>query len=155
MNIGWLDELIDQPWLLEAFAEHARSDADVTLVILADRGADLGRLIALVSSDERLSDDRCEMTVLTTPATTPAAALLADRRELAPDPRSVSGALRLAADARGRPGDRPDARRITRLICPTDQPATGAVSATAPRSAASSLRPGSMSALPARCASRM
>jgi hypothetical protein len=79
LTIGWLDELLEHPWLLGAFAQQAQCASDATLAILAAPGADLTGLIALAGSDDRISDDRCDITVLTEPATTPARALLAAR----------------------------------------------------------------------------
>ena len=79
LTIGWLDELLARPELLLAFAEEARAESDATLAVLARRDADLTRLIALVEADERLTDERCDITVLAEPLTTPARALLAAR----------------------------------------------------------------------------
>ena len=79
LTIGWLHELLDRPWLLRAFAAKATSESDATLAVLAPPGADLAGLIALVEGDEALRDERCDITVLSAPATPPARALLAAR----------------------------------------------------------------------------
>jgi hypothetical protein len=79
LTIAWLDELLAHPELLNAFAEDSIAAGDCTLVVLAPPQADLSPLIALVASDSALSDERCDIQVLTEPPTTPARRLLAAR----------------------------------------------------------------------------
>ncbi len=76
LTLGWLEDLVAHPGLLHAFAQESQTRADLTLAILVPTGADLGALIALVESDSRLGDERCDMQVVTEPATWPARRLL-------------------------------------------------------------------------------
>jgi glycosyltransferase involved in cell wall biosynthesis len=79
LTLAWLPELLAAPELLRAFAEDSIVAGDCTLVVLAPAQSDLSPLIALVGSDPLLSDDRCDLQVLTAPATTPGRRLLAAR----------------------------------------------------------------------------
>jgi hypothetical protein len=78
LAIAWLEEVVGRPALLSAFAEE-RDEGDATLAILAPRGADLSQLIAVVGSEGLTHDERCDLTVIEEPATTPARALLCAR----------------------------------------------------------------------------
>jgi glycosyltransferase involved in cell wall biosynthesis len=79
LTIAWLDELLSTPGLLRGFGEEALADDDCTLAVLAPRGADLQPLIRLAESDPVVGDERCDITVITEPLTTPARRLLVDR----------------------------------------------------------------------------
>ncbi|MGO9900189.1 MAG: hypothetical protein ACLP0J_10970, partial [Solirubrobacteraceae bacterium] len=92
LTIGWLEELVSCPWMLSAFAARAGQMGDETLAVLAPPGADLAALVAIAEADEQIMDERCDITVVSEPATTPAKALLAARacarltRETSPEP---------------------------------------------------------------------
>ena len=90
--LSWLRDLVSCPELLREFAAESLTRDDLTLAILAPDGADLSGLIALVESDPALSDERCDLRVISEPATWPARRLLAAR----------AGATLTAA---GAPGD--------------------------------------------------
>ncbi len=90
--LAWLHDLVSRPALLRDFAAESLARDDLTLAILAPDGADLSGLIALVESDPTLSDERCDLRVISEPATWPARRLLAAR----------AGATLTAA---GAPGD--------------------------------------------------
>jgi glycosyltransferase involved in cell wall biosynthesis len=77
--LAWLDDLVRRPDLLHDFARESVRRDDLTLAILAPDGADLSALIALVEADPALSDERCDLRVITEPATWPARRLLAAR----------------------------------------------------------------------------
>jgi hypothetical protein len=77
LTICWLAEVLTTPSLLRGFAQDALDDEDCTLAVLAPYGASLDPLIGLVESDQTI--ERCDVTVLTEPASTPARALLAAR----------------------------------------------------------------------------
>jgi glycosyltransferase involved in cell wall biosynthesis len=77
LTLSWLGELLECPALLAGFARHG--DPDATLLVLAPSGADLAPLVRLVEGDPRLTDEACDIQVMTEPATTPARALLAAR----------------------------------------------------------------------------
>ncbi|MGO9961538.1 MAG: glycosyltransferase [Solirubrobacteraceae bacterium] len=104
LTIGWLEELVSCPWMLSAFAARAGQMGDETLAVLAPPGADLSALIAIAEADEQIMDERCDITVVSEPATTPAKALLAARacarltRETSPEPYDLL-AVHRAVDA--------------------------------------------------------
>jgi glycosyltransferase involved in cell wall biosynthesis len=77
--LGWLEDLVSRPELLRDFARQSLTRDDLTLAILARDGADLSGLIALVESDPALSDERCDLRVISEPSTWPARRLLAAR----------------------------------------------------------------------------
>jgi hypothetical protein len=79
LTLGFLDELVQRPDLLRAYAQATSATGDGTLVILAPPGADLAPLVALVESDPVLSDPRCDLQALTEPGSTPGRRLLAGR----------------------------------------------------------------------------
>jgi glycosyltransferase involved in cell wall biosynthesis len=79
LTLGFLDELIERPDLLRAYARATAASGDGTLVILTPPEADLAPLVALVESDPILSDPRCDLQALTEPGSTPARRLLAGR----------------------------------------------------------------------------
>lgn len=77
--VTWLDQLLADPGLLDPFTEQAETDPELTLVVLAPPDAEISQLVALVEGDPLLSDDRIDMTVLTSPATPVAERLLSAR----------------------------------------------------------------------------
>jgi glycosyltransferase involved in cell wall biosynthesis len=79
LTLGFLDELMERPELLRAYAQATSASGDGTLVILTPPGADLAPLVALVESDPVLSDPRCDLQALTEPGSTPGRRLLAGR----------------------------------------------------------------------------
>jgi glycosyltransferase involved in cell wall biosynthesis len=79
LTLGFLDEVLERPERLRAYAEATAASGDGTLVILAPPGADLAPLVALVESDPVLSDPRCDLQACTEPASTPGRRLLAGR----------------------------------------------------------------------------
>ena len=79
LTLGWLDELMERPDLLRAYAQATSATGDGTLVILTPPDADLAPLVALVESDPVLSDPRCDLQALTEPGSTPGRRLLAGR----------------------------------------------------------------------------
>jgi hypothetical protein len=79
LTLGFLEELMERPALLRAYARTTSVSGDGTLVILTPPGADLAPLVALVESDPVLSDPRCDLQALTEPGSTPGRRLLAAR----------------------------------------------------------------------------
>jgi glycosyltransferase involved in cell wall biosynthesis len=79
LTLGFLDELMERPDLLRAYAEATSASGDGTLVILTPPDADLAPLVALVESDPVLSDPRCDLQACTEPGATPGRRLLAGR----------------------------------------------------------------------------
>jgi glycosyltransferase involved in cell wall biosynthesis len=79
LTLGFLDELIERPDLLRAYAQATATSGDGTLVILTPPHADLAPLVALVESDPVLSDLRCDLQACTDPGSTPGRRLLAGR----------------------------------------------------------------------------
>jgi hypothetical protein len=79
VTLSWLHEVLANPKLMTAFAHETSRAAESTLVILAPASADLTRLVEIVASKPLLSDERCDIQVLTEPATPPARALLCAR----------------------------------------------------------------------------
>ena len=79
LTLGFLEELMERPDLLRAYAQATSVSGDGTLVILTPPDADLAPLVALVESDPVLSDPRCDLQALTEPGSTPGRRLLAGR----------------------------------------------------------------------------
>jgi glycosyltransferase involved in cell wall biosynthesis len=79
LSVAWLDEVLANPELLRAYGQEADALDRTTLAILSGPNADYSRLVELVDSDPRLSDEDCEITLINAPVTPPATRLLAHR----------------------------------------------------------------------------
>jgi hypothetical protein len=92
LTLGFLEELMERPDLLRAYAQATSVSGDGTLVILTPPDADLAPLVALVESDAVLSDPRCDLQALTEPGSTPGRRLLAGRAGAVLSDGAVPGA---------------------------------------------------------------
>lgn len=105
LTLAWLPDVVRFPEILEAYAEATRDSDEDSVAILAPPDADPSHLVAMVQSSPLLSDERCDIQLLTAPATPPARAWLraqASARLMSSrdaDPENVYGSLPLHPSA--------------------------------------------------------